>query len=117
MVKIPQVVKILMDASVFGISYSSIALEACTNWVNIVYSWDRNIPFNIYGENVFIIIQNIVIMAFFCVYPGWNFKVYGSFLAVFLAAIYATSNPTIWPEQVVDGAMSLQILLCTPMII
>ncbi len=48
-VKIPQVVKILLEKSVYGISFSSVVMEGLTNWVTIVYSWYRGNPFSIYG--------------------------------------------------------------------
>lgn len=64
-VKIPQVIKILLEKSVYGISFSSVLMEALTNWVTIVYSWHRSNPFSIYGENVFLLVQNLAIMALF----------------------------------------------------
>ena len=48
-VKIPQVIKILIDKSVFGISFTSIILESLTNWITIIYSLYRGNPFSIYG--------------------------------------------------------------------
>lgn len=48
-VKIPQLIKILIEKSVFGISFFSVIMEAMTNWVMIVYSWYRGNPFSIYG--------------------------------------------------------------------
>ena len=48
-VKIPQVIKIVIDKSTYGISFQSIVLEALTNWVTIVYSWYKVNPFSIYG--------------------------------------------------------------------
>lgn len=48
-VKIPQVIKILLCKSVYGISFTSVLMEGLTNWVTIVYSWYRNNPFSIYG--------------------------------------------------------------------
>lgn len=67
-VKVPQLIKILISKSIFGISFISILMESMTNWVMIVYSWWRGNPFSIYGENVFLLIQNIIILGFFVIY-------------------------------------------------
>ena len=57
-----------MKQSVYGISFTSVMAEGMTNWVTIVYSWYRGTPFSIYGENVFLLIQNIIILGFFVIY-------------------------------------------------
>lgn len=48
-VKVPQVIKIFIDKSVFGISFPSIIMESLTNWITIIYSLYRGNPFSIYG--------------------------------------------------------------------
>ncbi len=67
-VKVPQLIKILLDRSVYGISFVSVFMEALTNWVMIVYSWWRGNPFSIYGENVFLLIQNAAILGLFVIF-------------------------------------------------
>lgn len=67
-VKVPQVIKILMNKSVYGISFVAILMESLTNWVTIVYSWYRGNPFSIYGENVFLLVQNLLILLLFIIY-------------------------------------------------
>ena len=112
-VKIPQVIKIVMNKSVFGISYQSIILETLTNWITIIYSWYNVIPFSIYGENVFLLVQNLLIMAFFCFYSPRNGSMYAIPLLVCLLGIFLTSNPGNWPLQIINSTMYLQITLCT----
>lgn len=48
-VKVPQLIKIFIDKSTYGISFTSVLMESMTNWVTIVYSWYRGNPFSIYG--------------------------------------------------------------------
>ena len=111
-VKIPQVIKIVMNKSVFGISYQSIILETLTNWITIIYSWYNVIPFSIYGENIFLLAQNLLIMAFFCFYSTRNGSMYAIPLLVCLLGIFLTSNPGNWPLQIINSTMYLQITLC-----
>ena len=123
-VKIPQLIKILLDKSVYGISYSSLVLELATNWITIVYSWYRGNPFSIYGENVFIGFQNVIIMFFFILYvrnvpkgvPQPSESAPSKYIAYFLltcVAIFLTRNPYAWPPAIIESSMVLQILFCT----
>lgn len=126
--KVPQVIKILLVKSVYGISFTSVLAEASTNWVTIVYSWYRGNPFSIYGENVFILGQNVIIMALFVLF-GRNVPKdakpvsqnvttqYGVFLVIFLVGMFLTQNPLSWPKQIIDYCMFLQISLCTSLFI
>lgn len=123
-VKVPQVIKIFLDKSVYGISFTSVLAESCTNWVTIVYSWYRGNPFSIYGENAFILLQNICIMLLFVVFgrnvpkgveaPGQGvITKYAILLVSFLVGMFLTQNPLAWPKQIIDYCMFLQISLCT----
>lgn len=122
-VKIPQVIKVAIDKSVYGISFTSIVMESLTNWVTIVYSWYRGNPFSIYGENVFILGQNLLIMLLFLIYgrnvpkgvqgPTKNtITKYGVILAAFCVLMFLTQNPYSWPPVFVNYSMVLQIVLC-----
>lgn len=122
-VKIPQIIKILIDKSVYGISYSSILFELATNWITIVYSWYRGIPFSIYGENVFIGVQNILILLFFVFFvrqvpkgvadPGQNAPTkYMTYFLLTCMTVFLTKNPLNWPPVIIESSMILQILLC-----
>ena len=124
-VKIPQLLKILFDRSVFGISYESVVFEAITNWITIVYNWFKGNPFSIYGENVFIGIQNLLIMAAFILYvrrvpknvadPGPSAPIkYLVYFCVFSLFIVVTKDPFSWPPILIDSSMILQITFCKP---
>jgi len=111
-VKIPQLIKILVDRSVYGISFFSVLMEACTNWVTIVYSWYRGNPFSIYGENVFILVQNMLIMGLFIAFgrnvpkgvadPGKAVITrYITIFSLFCLAMFFTQNPLSWPPVLI----------------
>lgn len=122
-VKVPQLIKILLDKSTYGISFTSILMESMTNWVTIVYSWYRGNPFSIYGENAFLLGQNILIMVLFIVY-GRNVpkgmpqpdqkqtQKYIALLIVFILGMFITKDPFTWPPTIISYAMILQIFLC-----
>jgi mannose-P-dolichol utilization defect protein 1 len=67
-VKAPQIVKILMNCSILGISFSSIVIEAIMYFMMMGYNIHKGYPFSIYGENVFLGVSNIFIMACFFVF-------------------------------------------------
>lgn len=113
----------MLDKSVYGISFTSVLTESMTNWVTIVYSWHRGNPFSIYGENVFILVQNLLIMALFVLYarnvpkgvkdPGEGAtKKCLIILIVFGISMFLTQNPFAWPQVLIDYVMFLQIGLC-----
>lgn len=94
-----------------------------TNWVTIVYSWYRGNPFSIYGENVFILIQNILIMTLFIIYgrnvpkgiqdPGQKtINKYIILFIILLSVLFITQNPNSWPTNIINYSMFLQISLC-----
>lgn len=48
-VKVPQILKIVVNRSVVGISYSSVIIETFMNALLIGYNLNRENPFSIYG--------------------------------------------------------------------
>lgn len=112
-----------MKQSVYGISFTSVMAEGMTNWVTIVYSWYRGTPFSIYGENAFILVQNVLILALFVALgrnvpkgvaePGPNvIKKYGILFLTFCTTVFLTQNPLNWPQVIIENIMFLQICLC-----
>lgn len=98
-------------------------MESMTNWVTIVYSWYRGNPFSIYGENVFLLIQNILIMILFIIYgrnvpkdvadPGQKqTQKFITLLLVFILVMFITQNPFTWPPTIIGYSMFIQIFLC-----
>lgn len=88
-----------------------------------MYSWYRGNPFSIYGENVFILAQNLLIMFLFLIYgrnvpkegaqPGKNVITrYGVILGFFCLSMFLTQNPLSWPPAFINCSMIIQIMLC-----
>lgn len=88
-VKAPQIIKIVMNKSIIGISFSSIVIEALMNSLLIGYNIFRGNPFSIYGENVFLGVSNLLMIACFFIFS--TDKKYGTYIrgTVLLIAISA----------------------------
>ena len=70
--KMPQIIKILKSKSVEGINPLLYYMES-VNYFNIAaYGVHRNLAFTIYGENVFSLVQDIIIIFLIWAYsrPG-----------------------------------------------
>ena len=91
--------------------------------VTIVYSWYRGNPFSIYGENAFLLAQNLIIMSFFILYgrnvpkgiedPGQKtISRCITLFAIFIAFLFVTKDPNSWPTTVISYIMVVQIALC-----
>jgi hypothetical protein len=98
-------------------------MEALTNWVTIIYNRHRGNPFSIYGENVFLALQNIIIMTLFIIFgrnvpkgvsiPGRGVgKKYAVFLCSYLLFLFLTKNHEDWPEVLILYSMIVQVFLC-----
>lgn len=66
--KLPQIMKIVAAGSVAGISKEMFYLEVLTLTQAAAYSIRQGIPFSVYGENLIILSQNLVIVLLFWVY-------------------------------------------------
>lgn len=60
--KVPQIVKILEAKSVVGLSATSLYAEVPLVSSACIYHFLRRYPFSVYGENVFALIQNLIII-------------------------------------------------------
>ncbi|CEP03554.1 Mannose-P-dolichol utilization defect 1 like protein [Plasmodiophora brassicae] len=60
--KLPQIVKILQSGTAQGLSPAMYALECYAYIVNIAFAVRTGMPFSSFGEGVFILLQNIVIL-------------------------------------------------------
>ena len=66
--KVPQIIKILKEKSVFGISFESVILELLMGWLTIIYNLFFDNPFSIYGDHILVLLQNFFIIGLFCAY-------------------------------------------------
>eukprot|EP00292_Cryptomonas_paramecium_P009849 CAMPEP_0113690130 /NCGR_PEP_ID=MMETSP0038_2-20120614/17594_1 /TAXON_ID=2898 /ORGANISM="Cryptomonas paramecium" /LENGTH=264 /DNA_ID=CAMNT_0000611369 /DNA_START=6 /DNA_END=800 /DNA_ORIENTATION=- /assembly_acc=CAM_ASM_000170 len=60
--KVPQILKIAKNKSAEGIALSQYALELLISANTLSFNYHINAPFSTYGESVFILLQNIVIV-------------------------------------------------------
>lgn len=66
MVKLPQVAKIARAGTVDGLSYSSIALELTGTIAAFAYFAPLGYAFSTWGENLFLLVQNVLIYILYC---------------------------------------------------
>ncbi|KAL9653868.1 hypothetical protein ABK040_012928 [Willaertia magna] len=66
--KVPQIITIWRKSSVVGLSSLMFIIEIYTQVITLGYNIRENNPFSTYGEYVFMIAQNVVILLFFFVY-------------------------------------------------
>lgn len=58
-VKVPQIVKIVRGKSARGLSLSSYVLDTASLAITVAYNIRHEFPWSTYGENVFLLIQNV----------------------------------------------------------
>ncbi|KAF4346070.1 mannose-P-dolichol utilization defect 1 protein homolog 2 [Cannabis sativa] len=62
-VKLPQIMKILKNGSVRGLSVVSFELEVVGYTIALAYCFNKGLPFSAYGELAFLLIQAIILVA------------------------------------------------------
>ena len=95
-VKVPQIVKILKEKSVYGISFESIIFEGLVSWFAIIYSLFFDNPFSIYGDHIFLLIQNFIIIGLFCMYSDKSMMRYLIPLLLLILLMIATAQLHLW---------------------
>lgn len=68
--KLPQIVKMVGAGSAEGISFPSYLLETISFTISLIYNVRNANPFTTYGEQLFITIQNVIILALILSYNG-----------------------------------------------
>lgn len=61
-VKVPQILKIVKSGSVRGLSLSSYLLDTASLFITVAYNIRNKFPWSTYGENVFLLIQNVLFL-------------------------------------------------------
>lgn len=108
-VKLPQVVKIMRNGSVQGISAMTYYLETTVYMQTAAQAMSSGLPFSVYGENLIILVQNAMIMLLIFQYNkdigmlevmfvigffgAWGFSLFaGGFMTPELWQMVSTSN-------------------------
>lgn len=118
-IKFPQIIKVFSMKSVVGISFTSVVLEVfywsnlqlSTNILASGYCIYKGNPFSLYGENVFIGIQMLIIIGLFVLYGKGTKAVYLGFFGLMIVAAYYISDPHHLPSFIVEHSIIVQTLL------
>lgn len=112
MVKVPQILKIVMNSNVLGISFNSIIIETFMYALMIGYNIHRHNPFSLYGENVFLGSSNLFIIA--CFFRYSRDKKYAKYIrgTVLLFSVAAPLILQLVPDFVIENSLWLGILAC-----
>ncbi|KAI8982395.1 hypothetical protein BDF20DRAFT_987297 [Mycotypha africana] len=109
-VKIPQILTILKNRSAAGLSLSSYIIETLSYFITLAYNMRQGNPFSTYGEMMFIVIQNIVIISLMFVYS----RQHASLLITLLglgAAFYVLNNQKLVSAVLMSSLLALTIPL------
>lgn len=92
-VKLPQILSILANSSVQGLSFFSILLETASYLINLSYNFRQHNDFTTFGESAFLSLQNIVILLLILYYSGLT-KYINGFVGLLSLAFYSLfANP------------------------
>ena len=67
--KLPQILKIVMNRDVTGLNAMSFYMECAAFLPSIVYNFLKGYPISTYGENVIILFQNFLLVGLYWLYP------------------------------------------------
>ena len=112
LVKLPQILKIAKAGSVAGLSGASINIEMLASTCSFAYYVGLGYPFSTWGENLFLCVQNAMIVTLYFGYSR------GSFVSpAFLAAIaaYAALGTTLYLRLLPTVAMPAQMCSAPPL--
>ncbi|KAH8924239.1 mannose-P-dolichol utilization defect 1 protein, partial [Atractiella rhizophila] len=107
-VKVPQIWKIVRSRSVRGLSLSFFLLDTVSLLLVVSYNVRNKFPFSTYGENLFLFIQNIIIMTLILHYT----KQYSPILfLVLLVPIISFFFSPLLPSAILTSLVALSIPL------
>ncbi|SCV70310.1 BQ2448_1704 [Microbotryum intermedium] len=111
-VKLPQIIKIINARSARGLSLSSYLLDTASTAIVVAYNVRNSFPWSTYGENVFLLAQNVVIIGLVVLYsaePTAPLILLLSALGLMLA--YVLSSPDLLPLPHLSLLLSASIPL------
>ncbi|KAG2377881.1 hypothetical protein C9374_008966 [Naegleria lovaniensis] len=108
--KVPQIITICKKSSVEGLSALMFILEIYGQVITLGYNIRGGNPFSTYGEYVFMIVQNVIILLLFFIYSKNNDFVFSLSSIVFPVFFYFTVFDTIYvTEQVMKTLFALTV--------
>ncbi|CAG8552586.1 7638_t:CDS:1 [Ambispora leptoticha] len=98
LIKLPQVLKIIANGSARGLSFESYVLETIAYAVGLAYNFRQGNPFSTYGENLFLTIQDIIILLLILNYRGQKDHLVVAILSI-VGMSYALGSPSLINES------------------
>lgn len=109
-VKIPQIITIVANSSVRGLSLASFVLEALACCITFAYNWRQSNPFSTYGESFFLTLQNILISLLILFYNRRLGATFGGLIA-YLLILHCLTSPTMLSPWVMASLYAITIPL------
>lgn len=99
--KLPQILKIILNRDVTGLNAMSFYMECAAFLPSIVYNFLKGYPISTYGENVIILFQNFLLVCLFWIFAkGDNRKSFLHMISVILLFIVFAFVLFYCPEKV-----------------
>jgi mannose-P-dolichol utilization defect 1 len=129
-VKVPQIIKIVNSKSARGVSLASYFLDTASLLITVAYNVRSEFPFSTYGENLFLVIQNVtfipllsqpvnadafcwqvVITSLIISFAGRGIASIATYLTVFALLTYTSLSPTLLPLGALRALLTTTIPL------
>jgi mannose-P-dolichol utilization defect 1 len=119
-VKVPQIMKILVNNSTKGISPMAYYVETTVYLQSAAYSMHLGLQFSVYGENLFMTAQNLAIIGLMWKFekhiPTFQKVAFGAFVAVYSFALLGGMLPENAWAFVSSSTMLLSVISKIPQI-
>ncbi|KAG5184418.1 hypothetical protein JKP88DRAFT_348513 [Tribonema minus] len=118
--KLPQIMRILEARSVLGLSLTANYFEVPLVSNGVIYHFKKGYPFSAYGENAFLLVQNLIVVALMWRYsaPPMKHRAMAAMTATFVALCVGTySLPDRWQPLLVLSSTPLILLVTIPQIL
>ena len=95
--KVPQILKIFPSGNITGLSVASFILSCIGYTITFAYNQSHGYPFSTYGENVFLVIQDLIIIALLLYYSNLMGVHFFGFAIAYVAIVAWLFSGTISP--------------------
>ncbi|GAA6007297.1 hypothetical protein JCM10207_001575 [Rhodosporidiobolus poonsookiae] len=108
--KLPQIITVVTSGSARGLSLSSYVLDTAATAVSVAYNIREGYPFSTYGEMLFLLVQNAVLIVLITGYsPRPTIPRLVPIAAFFAALAYALTSSTLVPSSTLSFLQTLTI--------
>ncbi|CEQ42908.1 SPOSA6832_04790, partial [Sporobolomyces salmonicolor] len=109
-VKLPQIMKVLRSSSARGLSLSSYVLDTVATGITVAYNLRNGFPWSTYGEMVFLLVQNAILIVLIAVYsPRSALARLLPLTVLFSALAYSLSSNSLVPSALLSTLQTLTI--------